>query len=1482
MAQTFREYNAPATYQFTFPSYQSSDVKVRVDGVLKTAGTHYNITGYTTNGGGTVVFIDNSGSGGANHVPSSGVVRIYRDTNVDAAKAEFTPGSSVKAADLNNNTTQLLYRAQEEQVPNLIQSYDINADAIETSNIKNDAVTMAKLGSGALPTDITVASANIVNGTIVNDDINTSAAIAGTKISPDFGSQNIATTGTVDGRDVSADGTKLDTIETNAKDDQTAAEIRTLVESASDSNVFTDADHSKLNQIEPNATQDQTAAEIRTLVESASDSNVFTDADHSKLNNIEAGATTDQTASEIKTLLQSDKITDSEIATGTLDNRYFTETELTNGALDGRYFTETESDARYFNISSGETIKDGDTFPDNDTTIATTAAINDRIIDLVDDVGGFVPIANETSFPTSNPDVNDGAGTIVSVSAASTNLVPSGTTVTIANGRGSGLQVLITGVTATIPSGFGFLVETTTTDHTYAFHRLSPKATEVTTVAGKATQVQTVHDNITQVQTVHNNITNINAVANDAADIGVVAGKETEIGLLGNAATINDLAILGTADVVSDLNTLGTADVVADLNTLGTADVVADMNTLATTSNVNNMDTVATNINNVNNVGNSIASVNTAASNLTSINNFGDKYQVASSNPSTDGGGNALAAGDLYFNTSANELKVYTGSQWQGGVTATGNFAAVTGNTFTGDNIYNDNVKAKFGTGSDLQIYHHGTNNSSFIDNTTGDLNIRGGGGDIILNPVNTETAIYAIANGKVQLRYDNSTKLETTSTGIDVTGRIFGDTMSLGGTGTGSGALFQFSNNTAYSATGTNAEVAIGNANSSAATNSTGIHMFTDGNGRGVVNLNACNNSTNASADFVVQTRHAGTLGERLRINSGGNIDIPADNAKLRLGASQDLQLYHTGSANHIDSVNGALAIRSDVFQISTLDGTHVYLNIPTDEQGVQLYYDGSKKLETTSSGVSVTGNITTTGQLFSSYATLTAVNPTLTFSDSNNDPDYTINVNSGVLKITDSTNSADRLVVNSDGNIQIPADNKKLQIGASQDLEIFHNGSASVIKDNGTGNLQIAGSTIQLTNAAIDENLLIASPNGSIKLLYDNAEKLETTSAGISVTGTSTFGGSLIMGADNSYDIGSGAARVRNMFMYQTLDFLDTGKIQMGNSDDLQIYHDGSNSAIQNATGTLFLYGGSNRIRIRPENGENSIVAIPNGAAELYYDNSKKLETSSTGVDVTGEVRSTGNMRIQSAYPRFYLTDTDNNDDYSLINNNGQFVVYNDTANASRIKVEGNNTFFTTDLRATTDSSFDIGTSTHRWNAVYADNYYGDGSNLTGISSVGGATGVDFNDNVTVKFGTHDDLSIFHNGNHSYIAEVGTGDLRITGSAIHLQNAAQSENILRTFENGTVELYFDNSRKFMTESTGVKAFGIIVPSATNTHDLGTSTLRWRNVYTNDLNLSNEGSSNDVDGTWGDYTIQEGESDLFLKNNRSGKKYRFNLTEVS
>ena len=70
--------------------------------------------------------------------------------------------------------------------------------------------------------------------------------------------------------------------------------------------------------------------------------------------------------------------------------------------------------------------------------------------------------------------------------------------------------------------------------------------------------------------------------------------------------------------------------------------------------------------------------------------------------------------------------------------------------------------------------------------------------------------------------------------------------------------------------------------------------------------------------------------------------------------------------------------------------------------------------------------------------------------------------------------------------------------------------------------------------------------------------------------------------------------------------------------------------------------------------------------------------------------------------------------------------------------------------------------------------------------------------------------------------------------------------------------------------------------PATTNTTDLGTTSLRWRNLYTQDLQLSNESiGGNDVDGTWGNWTLQEGENDIFMINNRNGKKYKINLTEV-
>jgi hypothetical protein len=78
-----------------------------------------------------------------------------------------------------------------------------------------------------------------------------------------------------------------------------------------------------------------------------------------------------------------------------------------------------------------------------------------------------------------------------------------------------------------------------------------------------------------------------------------------------------------------------------------------------------------------------------------------------------------------------------------------------------------------------------------------------------------------------------------------------------------------------------------------------------------------------------------------------------------------------------------------------------------------------------------------------------------------------------------------------------------------------------------------------------------------------------------------------------------------------------------------------------------------------------------------------------------------------------------------------------------------------------------------------------------------------------------------------------------------------------------------------------GIVSAGAISPSLDATYDLGTPSFRWANIYSADLQLSNEGSANEVDGTWGQYTLQEGEEDLFLINRRSGKKYKFVLQEV-
>ena len=247
-----------------------------------------------------------------------------------------------------------------------------------------------------------------------------------------------------------------------------------------------------------------------------------------------------------------------------IPNRSIKEEDIELGALDGRYYTESEAEALFLRQDSTETLASGAAWSNTDSKVATTAAINARIIDLIEEVGGFVPLANETSFPDANPDINNGRGTIVSVQAASTDLVPSSTSVTIADGRGTGKPVIITGVTATIPQGFGFLLETTTTAHTYTFHRLVALATEVHTVASNITNINAVNNNKTNIDTVVSNLPTIDKVVNNETNINIVSGELTDIAVdlgsitnsVGTHAPGNDINIV--ANNIDDIKDLAT------------------------------------------------------------------------------------------------------------------------------------------------------------------------------------------------------------------------------------------------------------------------------------------------------------------------------------------------------------------------------------------------------------------------------------------------------------------------------------------------------------------------------------------------------------------------------------------------------------------------------------------------------------------------------------------------------------------------------------------------------------------------------------------------------------------------------------------------------------------------------------------------------------------------------------------------------------
>ena len=623
----------------------------------------------------------------------------------------------------------------------------------------------------------------------------------------------------------------------------------------------------------------------------------------------------------------------------------------------------------------------------------------------------------------------------------------------------------------------------------------------------------------------------------------------------------------------------------------------------------------------------------------------------------------------------------------------------------------------------------------------------------------------------------------------------------------------------------------------------------------------------------------------------------------------------------------------------------------------------------------------------------------------------------------ITDGTITGTDLATNVD-----LVDDQKLRFGTGNDLQIYHDGTDSYIKDAGTGRLLLLSNQFQVNSADNSEIQISAIENGAVNLYHNGVKKFETTANGVLTTGNIQLDS-------------------------------DSGKLTVGDSGDFEIYHNGSHTYLDNLTGHLIIRNNvgndeNTNIYIKAKQDEDGIVINDDAGVELYCDNSKKFETTSTGVDVTGNLTATGTSatlkvsesggatgEIRAGGATVYVG-TESNHNVSFISNNTIRMVLTNSGN----------------LNPNVDSTYNLGSNSYRWANVYADTLYGDGSNLTGISSdlvndtspqLGGdldvngkkikfpdltgsvnnilyfGTGddlliyhhadvnyiqcenartlriqhfsggnetlanfipngaVELYYNNSKKFETRDagatltgdlymgddnklrlgnltggDLKIYHDGSNSYLTNK-TGYLYIQADNISLAGQSAGENYLVANLNGSVQLYYDSSKKFETTSSGASITGDLgiglsaaaagysrnaqihgsgngaalkltdvntgtgngdgfdliaydvhgyvflresgnlyfatsgttrayftssghfLPNVNNTYDLGSTSNRWRNVYTNDIHLSNEGFENDVDGTWGSYTIQEGAEDLFLINKRNGKKYKFNLTEV-
>ena len=283
---------------------------------------------------------------------------------------------------------------------------------------------------------------------------------------------------------------------------------------------------------------------------------------------------------------------------------------------------------------------------------------------------------------------------------------------------------------------------------------------------------------------------------------------------------------------------------------------------------------------------------------------------------------------------------------------------------------------------------------------------------------------------------------------------------------------------------------------------------------------------------------------------------------------------------------------------------------------------------------------------------------------------------------------------------------------------------------------------------------------------------------------------------------------------------------------------------------------------------------MALAHSLRLAYGESDTTTPGASYRLDVNGTGQFLGDVTIGdgSGNTKLLLKKVDNNASDHL-----QF--YNGTTRVGEIGVED-----TTWLRINQETAKNIYTPRY----IRADNgFFVDGTSK-GINGSGNFIG-----------GTIAGASDYSTLLRSDTADTASGDITFSGGGGAVTIAANSDirftNGNWTGNSGTTPkiqahsnyLYIVGGssgiifREDGTDRWFVDGSGHFRPATNNTYDIGNSSHRVRNLYVNDAHFSNEGSSNSIDGTWGDWTLQEGEDDIFMINNRSGKKFKIAMTPV-